>query len=98
MALQLSGCETLVAHSAGAALEAAASFRPTVALLDIGLPDMNGYELARRLRLALDDAGVVLIAITGWGQEKDRQRAFDAGFDHHMTKPIDFDQLRPLLA
>jgi PAS domain S-box-containing protein len=98
MALQLSGCETLVAHSAGAALEAAPSFRPTVALLDIGLPDMNGYELARRLRLALDDDGVVLIAITGWGQEKDRQRAFDAGFDHHMTKPIDFDQLRPLLA
>jgi CheY-like chemotaxis protein/two-component sensor histidine kinase len=98
MALQLSGCETLVVHTAGAALEAAAAFQPTAALLDIGLPDMNGYELARRLRQGPHGADVVLIAITGWGQEKDRQRAFDAGFDHHLTKPIDFDQLRPLLA
>jgi PAS domain S-box-containing protein len=98
MALQLSGCETMVVETAGAALEAAASFLPTTALLDIGLPDMNGYELARRLRQTPHGAGMTLIAVTGWGQEKDRQRAFDAGFDHHLTKPIDFDQLRQLLA
>jgi PAS domain S-box-containing protein len=97
MALQLFGCDTAVAHTAGTALEIAAAFRPTVALLDIGLPDMNGYELARRLRLAPGGAAMTLIAATGWGQEKDRQRAFDAGFDHHLTKPIDSGQLRRLL-
>jgi CheY-like chemotaxis protein len=68
-----------------------------VALLDIGLPDMNGYELARRLRQLPGGERMTLIAATGWGQQQDRQRAFDAGFDHHLTKPIDFDQLRLLL-
>jgi CheY-like chemotaxis protein len=98
MALDLSGCQTLIAHTAGAALELAAGFQPQVGLLDIGLPDMNGYELARRLRLVPGcESGLVLIAATGWGQDKDRQRAFEAGFDHHLTKPIDFDQLRQLL-
>jgi PAS domain S-box-containing protein len=97
MALELSGCEALVAHTAGAALAAAQDFRPAVALLDIGLPDMNGYELARRLRLMPGGAGMTLIAATGWGQDKDRQLAFEAGFDHHLTKPIDFDRLRLLL-
>ena len=97
MALQLFGCETALAHTAGMALEAAAAFRPAVALLDIGLPDMNGYELARRLRLVTGGAALTLIAVTGWGQEKDRQRAFAAGFDHHLTKPIDAGHLRALL-
>jgi PAS domain S-box-containing protein len=97
MALKLFGCETAVAHTAGSALEMAAAFAPAVALLDIGLPDMNGYELARRLRLAKDGAAMTLIAATGWGQEKDRQRAFEAGFDHHLTKPIDVEQLSLLL-
>jgi PAS domain S-box-containing protein len=98
MALELSGCETVVAHSAGAALDLAEGFRPQVGLLDIGLPDMTGYELARRLRQLPDcESGLVLIAATGWGQDKDRELAFEAGFDHHLTKPIDFDQLRMLL-
>jgi CheY-like chemotaxis protein len=98
MALEMSGCRTLVAHDAGSALALAPAFRPDVAVLDIGLPDMTGYELARRLRaLAGCRPGMVLIAATGWGQEKDRQLAFDAGFDHHLTKPIDFDHLRLLL-
>jgi PAS domain S-box-containing protein len=98
MALELSGCETMVAHSAGAALELASGFRPQACVLDIGLPDMTGYELARRLRRLPDcESGLVLIAATGWGQDKDRQLAFEAGFDHHLTKPIDFDQLRQLL-
>ncbi|MFC0251288.1 hybrid sensor histidine kinase/response regulator [Massilia consociata] len=98
MALELFGCEVRTAHTAGAALELAAQFAPQVALLDIGLPDLNGYELARRLRALEGGGSMRLIAATGWGQEKDRQRAFDAGFDHHLTKPIDFDRLRSVLA
>ena len=98
MALELFGCEVGVAHTAAAALALAAGFAPQVALLDIGLPDMNGYELARRLRATAAGAGMTLIATTGWGQEKDRQLAFDAGFDHHLTKPIDFEHVRSLLA
>jgi PAS domain S-box-containing protein len=97
MALELFGCSTRIVHTAGAALEAAPAFAPEVALLDIGLPDMNGYELARRLRQLPGGERMTLIAATGWGQQQDRQRAFDAGFDHHLTKPIDFDQLRLLL-
>lgn len=98
MALALYGCEIRVAHTAAAALELVATFQPQLALLDIGLPDMNGYELARRLRLMDEGASMTLIAATGWGQEKDRQLAFDAGFNHHLTKPVDFEVLRLLLA
>jgi PAS domain S-box-containing protein len=97
MALELFGCEVRAAHSAGAALALAQEFAPEVALLDIGLPDLNGYELARRLRATKEGRHMRLIAATGWGQEKDRQRAFDAGFDHHLTKPIDFERLRSVL-
>jgi len=97
MVLEQFGCEVRAAHSAAAALLLAEEFAPEVALLDIGLPDMNGYELARRLRATEHGRGMRLIAATGWGQEKDRQRAFDAGFDHHLTKPIDFERLRSAL-
>ncbi|KFI07095.1 ATP-binding protein [Massilia sp. BSC265] len=97
MALELFGCEVRAAHSASAALAMAQEFAPEVALLDIGLPDLNGYELARRLRATEAGRHMRLIAATGWGQEKDRQRAFDAGFDHHLTKPIDFERLRGML-
>ncbi len=97
MALELYGCEVRVAHTAEAALGMAAGFMPQVALLDIGLPDMNGYELAKRLRSTAGGASMTLIASTGWGQEKDRQLAFDAGFNHHLTKPVDFAHLRLLL-
>ena len=69
-----------------------------MALLDIGLPDINGYELARRLRQLPGGSCMTLIATTGWGQQKDRERAFEAGFDHHLTKPIDLALLRRLLA
>jgi PAS domain S-box-containing protein len=98
MFLELSGCRARVAHSAAEALDLLDRFQPQVALLDIGLPDMNGYELARRVRQRPGGAGLLLIAATGWGQEADKQLAFDAGFDHHLTKPIDFDKLRALLA
>jgi CheY-like chemotaxis protein len=97
MALDLFGCETRVAHTAADALAMAAGFLPQVALLDIGLPDMNGYELARRLRASPGGGAMTLVATTGWGQEKDRQRAFDAGFDHHLTKPLDVGLLRTIL-
>jgi len=97
LALELFGCETRMAHTAAAALELAVEFAPNVALLDIGLPDYNGYELARRLRALPAGLDTTLIAATGWGQEKDRALALDAGFDHHLTKPIDFEQLRLLL-
>jgi len=95
--LELFGCTTLLAHTAAGALALAPDFLPEVALLDIGLPDFNGYELARRLRGLDACASTKLIAATGWGQERDRQLARDAGFDHHLTKPIDIERLRLLL-
>jgi PAS domain S-box-containing protein len=98
MMLELFGCTTLLAHTAASALALAPDFLPDVALLDIGLPDFNGYELARRLRGLDACARTKLIAATGWGQEKDRQMAQDAGFDHHLTKPIDIERLQLLLA
>jgi PAS domain S-box-containing protein len=97
MTLALHGCEVKTAATAARALEMLPGFAPAAALLDIGLPDMNGYELARRMRQLSAGGGITLIATTGWGQQKDRERAFAAGFDRHLTKPIDFDLLRSYL-
>ncbi|MGO4474966.1 ATP-binding protein [Massilia sp. 2TAF26] len=97
MALELFACEVVVAHSGAQALDLVGTADPVLALLDIGLPDMTGYELARRLRQLPGGRSRTLIATTGWGQQKDRDRAFEAGFDHHLTKPIDFELLKPLL-
>jgi CheY-like chemotaxis protein len=97
MALDLFGCDVTVAHSAAQALDILPGATPSVVLLDIGLPDMNGYELARRVRQLPGGPAMTLIATTGWGQQKDRERAFEAGFDHHLTKPVDFEMLRSLL-
>ena len=83
---------------AGRPLEAAAEFRPDVVLLDIGLPGMDGYEVARRLRRTPRPAAAVLVALTGWGQEEDRRRSREAGFDHHLVKPVDPDALNRVLA
>jgi CheY-like chemotaxis protein len=80
------------------ALRAAEARPPQVALLDIGLPGMDGYELARRLRARYGPGTAVLVALTGWGQEEDRRRAQEAGFDHHLVKPVDLSDLRALLA
>jgi CheY-like chemotaxis protein len=77
-------------------LERLVAMQPEVALLDIGLPDLDGYEIARRTRAALG-AAPLLVALTGYGQAQDRRDALDAGFDHHMTKPVDLDALRSLL-
>ena len=77
--------------------EEAARFRPHIALLDIGMPHLNGYEVARKIRAAPWGANIRLFAATGWGQEKDKLLAKEAGFDVHLTKPIDFKQLLALL-
>jgi signal transduction histidine kinase len=91
------GHTTSVAHDGPTALAAAASFRPHVALLDIGLPVMDGYELARRLREQPDLDKTQLFAITGYGQESDRERSREAGFQEHLVKPIDLARLATLI-
>ena len=95
--LRVLGAEVELVHSGRAALEAVGAFKPDVVLLDIGMPGMDGYEVARRIRANSDHRGVMLIALTGWGQEEDRQRSAAAGFNHHLVKPADIDQLRQLL-
>ena len=91
--LELAGHEVRVAHSGRAALSLAQLFRPDTSLLDIGMPDLSGYEVARELRREPWGRQMRLIALTGWGQEADRQRAQEAGFDEHLTKPIDPEAL-----
>jgi signal transduction histidine kinase/ActR/RegA family two-component response regulator len=98
MALDLFGHQTRAVHDGVAALQAGAEFLPQVILLDIGLPDQNGYEVARQIRRMPWGRDVLLIAATGWGQDADRQLAEDAGFDQHLTKPVDFARLQALLA
>ena len=78
--------------------EAAATFQPEVVLLDIGLPELNGFDTARRIREQPWGKNIVLVALTGWGQEEDRRKSKDAGFDHHMVKPVDLVALKKLLA
>jgi PAS domain S-box-containing protein len=95
--LELSGHRVSTAYTGREALELAESLHPDVMLLDIGLPDMSGYEVARHVRATRWGATADLIAITGWGQDADRERAFRAGFDHHLTKPISTDSLETLL-
>ena len=89
MLLSLSGHEVRSAKDGLQALHAAAEFRPEVVLLDIGLPLMDGYEVARRLRQMPESSGALLVALTGYGQQGDRERGRDAGFDRHMLKPVD---------
>ena len=97
--LQLIGHETEVAFDAAQGLEAARRFRPEVVLCDIGLPGaMDGYAAARAFRADPELRGVFLVALTGYGQEEDRRKAAEAGFDAHLTKPADLDALRRLLA
>jgi PAS domain S-box-containing protein len=96
--LEMAGYETLSAHDGIEAIEAAERFRPDTMLLDIGLPRLNGYEVCRRIRREPWGKDVVLIALTGWGQEEDRHRSREAGFDTHMVKPVDHDVLMALLA
>ncbi len=98
MLLEAMGNEVRTAYDGAEALGIAADFRPQVVLLDLGMPKLNGYETARRLRQEPWGQEMVLIALTGWGQEQDRQRTTDAGFDHHLVKPVDPSALRNLLS
>ena len=96
--LETSGHEVEVAYSAQKALEMAVEHQPDIVLLDIGLPDMDGYEVAKHLRQTPELKEMRLIAITGYGQESDRQRSREAGFDEHLVKPVEWQKLEELLA
>lgn len=91
------GHQVEVAFDGEDAIAAAAAFRPEVVLLDIGLPKLNGYDAGRRILQQTRSGNIVLIAVTGWGQEGDRRRALEAGFTHHLVKPVDFEALSRLL-
>ncbi|MEJ1963741.1 MAG: chemotaxis protein CheB [Gammaproteobacteria bacterium] len=98
MLAQSWGHEAVVANDGPAALIIATSFRPDIAVVDIGLPGMDGYEVARRLRKGAPDRKLYLLAMTGYGRPADRQLALDAGFDEHLVKPADLEQLERMLA
>ncbi|HYL70189.1 MAG TPA: PAS domain S-box protein [Candidatus Dormibacteraeota bacterium] len=97
MVLELSGHHVQTAYTAAAALARGATFRPQALVLDIGLPDLDGYQLAQQVRASDWGRDATLIAVTGWGQDEDRLRALTAGFDYHLTKPIAAEQLEALL-
>jgi CheY-like chemotaxis protein len=98
MLLRLMGNETRTANDGLEAVDAAAAFDPDVVLLDIGLPKLNGHEVCKRIRKQMGGETIVLIALTGWGQEEDRRRSKEAGFNFHLVKPIDPAALQKLLA
>jgi CheY-like chemotaxis protein len=85
-------------HSGPEALDVYGSYRPEIVLLDIGMPGMDGYEVARRIREQDHRRSAALIALTGWGQDEHRQKARQAGFDHHIVKPAEIGSLQTLLA
>src|SRR6185436_14449782 len=95
--LELLGAQVRVAYDGPTALNTFSVYRPEVVLLDIGMPGMDGLEVARRIRQRPESRDVTLIALTGWGQEKDRRNSAAAGFNHHLVKPVDFEALQELL-
>jgi len=97
MLLRLLGAEVRIVYNGPEALAVLDSYRPNVVLLDIGMPGMDGHEVARRIRRLPDFRDVLLIAMTGWGQEEDRRRSQKAGFDYHLIKPADVGALEALL-
>ena len=96
--LEVSGHDVQTAYDGPTTLEVALEFRPNVVLLDIGLPGIDGFEVAKRLRQQPDLSGVVLVALTGYGQVTDKQRSQEAGFNHHLVKPADFGKVLQILA
>ena len=95
--LEMAGHQVFIAHNGADALGLAALHRPQIAILDIGMPGMSGYDLAQQIRREAWGAAMLMIAMTGWGQEDDKRRALRAGFDHHLTKPVDLEALNALL-
>jgi len=98
MLMQITGNKTYMAHDGVEAVEAVEKYRPEVVLLDIGLPGMDGHEVCRRVREQPWGKDIIVIALTGWGQEDDRRKSEEAGFDGHLVKPVDYDKLLELLA
>ena len=96
--LGMKGHEVCVAHDGLEAVTSAIEFHPDVALLDIGMPQLNGHEVAAQIREQLGHESVMLVAITGWGQDRAAQDVRRSGFDHHLVKPIDFEQLSACLS
>jgi CheY-like chemotaxis protein len=94
MVLEMLGHEVRIAHSGEEALEVASRYRPEIGILDIGMPDLSDYEVAKRIRHEAWGAKITLIAVTGWGQENDKRLALAAGFDLHLTKPVDPERSR----
>jgi len=98
MLLEADGHNVRTAHDGLEAVQAALDYRPDLVLLDIGLPGLNGYEVAKRLRQDPGLKNVVLVAVTGYGQNADRQASLQAGFNHHLVKPARLEQLQQILA
>jgi CheY-like chemotaxis protein len=98
MLLEITGNKTYMAHDGVEAVEAIAEHRPEVVLLDIGLPRLTGHEVCRQVRQQPWGKEIVMIALTGWGQEDDRRKSEEAGFNGHLVKPVDYDKLLELLS
>jgi CheY-like chemotaxis protein len=98
MLLDQSGYAVQLAFTGPDAYARAAEHRPQAAILDIGMPGLSGYEVAQRIRAQSWGASMLLIALTGWGQDDDKRKAVAAGFNHHLTKPVDPDALEALIA
>jgi len=96
--LKCIGVDALVTYGGAAAIVAITEFKPHLAFIDIGMPGMDGYETARGIRALPEGKNITLVALTGWGQAEDRQRAMEAGFDQHFVKPIEVGALESLLA
>ena len=98
MIIEMSGCEVALAYDGLQALQIIATFKPQLAFMDIGMPGMDGYEVAQRVRAMPSGSDIALVALTGWGQAEDKKRAHAAGFDEHLTKPVDPDTLDSVLS
>src|SRR5581483_6794836 len=98
MLLTVMGNNTRTAHDGLEGVELAEAFRPDLIVLDIGLPKLNGYDACRRIREKPWAKGTLIVAATGWGQDEDRRRSKEAGFDHHLVKTVDAAELNRLLA
>ncbi len=98
MLLEISGNQTHIAHDGLEALEMAEKVLPNLILLDIGLPKLNGFEVCQRIRQQPWGKNIVVVALSGWGQDQDRQKSKESGFDRHLVKPVDEKTLLDLLA
>lgn len=95
--IQLMGYEAKAVYRGSQAIEEVGSFLPDMALIDIGMPDLNGYETVERIRQKRGSAHMILVAVTGWSRDEDKRRAYESGFDLHVAKPMDEKTLRELL-